>query len=566
MATPTLLESLLRDQQDLTAVERFSQWHEDEATPAQEAYYRELIPLSLPGEREQYAFAVDLDACSGCKACVTACHSLNGLEEEEIWREVGLLTGGAPELPILQNITTACHHCVEPGCLLGCPVKAYDKDPVTGIVRHLDDQCMGCQYCILMCPYEVPKYSPAKGIVRKCDMCRQRLGVGEAPACVQSCPNQAIRIEIVSHAEVREAAQREQFLPDSPSPQITLPTTRFFSRKETLNGDLHTLVSGSRGLDEPGHAHAPLVVMLALSQLSVGLLLVERLLAVTNVALPELHLPHVGAMSASFLVLMLASIFSALGGGAAVLHLGRPMASIYAWLGLRTSWLSREIVAFGVYGGLIVGAAASVSPWRSWVPSLVAAILPWAAVMVGLMGLFCSAQLYAVTRRPYWDLRRSLAKFCLTMALLGLGGASLVTGMISSEGVSAEPITAMMLGVMVLAIAKLLVERELFWAARKEHSLGPRYLSRSVQLLQGPLITLAQVRILCGLVGGVALPLVVVLEGLRSVEVPPGAELPPLVLGISFVLLFAGELIERLLFFKAVIAPRMPGAPSHGHA
>ena len=52
---------------------------------------------------------------------------------------------------------------------------AYEKDPVTGIVRHLDDQCIGCSYCILKCPYDVPKYSRARGIVRKCDMCHSRL-------------------------------------------------------------------------------------------------------------------------------------------------------------------------------------------------------------------------------------------------------------------------------------------------------------------------------------------------------------------------------------------------------
>ena len=61
----------------------------------------------------------------------------------------------------------------------------------------------------MMCPYEVPQYSSTLGIVRKCDMCSQRLGVGEAPACVQACPNQAIRIAIVDVAAVVASALPE---------------------------------------------------------------------------------------------------------------------------------------------------------------------------------------------------------------------------------------------------------------------------------------------------------------------------------------------------------------------
>src|SRR4030095_7765056 len=193
----------------------------------------------------QYAFEVDLDQCSGCKACVTACHSLNGLDDDETWRSVGRLTSTDWRSPLHQVVTTACHHCVDPGCLNGCPVLAYDKDPVTGIVRHLDDQCIGCQYCVMKCPYDVPQYSRTRGIVRKCDMCSSRLAVGEAPACVQACPNEAISITVVEQSKVRgryrdlPGSQRMEtrgrvpaanaFLPASPTPAITLPTTRYVS-------------------------------------------------------------------------------------------------------------------------------------------------------------------------------------------------------------------------------------------------------------------------------------------------------------------------------------------------
>ena len=201
--TDTEIDRYLREQQQLTAVERFSQRHDADLVPAQERYYRDLIPLARPTEGQQYAFEVDLDSCSGCKACVTACHQLNGLDDNETWRDVGALHGGSESEPFLQHVTAACHHCLEPACLACCPVRAYEKDPATGIVRHLDDQCIGCQYCIFACPYDVPRYDKARGIVRKCDLCSQRLAVDEAPACVQACPNSAIRVTTVRPAPLK---------------------------------------------------------------------------------------------------------------------------------------------------------------------------------------------------------------------------------------------------------------------------------------------------------------------------------------------------------------------------
>ena len=270
--TYSLIDALLHEQHTLTAVEEFSQRHEDGELTAR--LYRDLIPVGLPGESQQYAFEVDLDACSGCKACVAACHNLNGLEEQETWRSVGQLVGGTASLPIVQHVTTACHHCLEPACMSGCPVKAYEKDPVTGIVRHLDDQCIGCQYCTLTCPYEVPVYSHKKGIVRKCDMCHQRLAVGEAPACVQSCPNQAIRIRVVDLNQVREDAEVHNFLPGAPDPSLTLPTTSYKSSrsmpKNLLPADYFRVHSG--------HGHMPLVWMLVLTQMSAGAFVIEQLL------------------------------------------------------------------------------------------------------------------------------------------------------------------------------------------------------------------------------------------------------------------------------------------------
>src|SRR3569623_1673079 len=84
----TLVDELLAEQQTLSAVDRFSRLHDRDALPAMARHYKALLPASPPGPGEQYAFEVNLDACTGCKACVSACHALKGLDDDAAWRDV----------------------------------------------------------------------------------------------------------------------------------------------------------------------------------------------------------------------------------------------------------------------------------------------------------------------------------------------------------------------------------------------------------------------------------------------------------------------------------------------
>ena len=268
----TPIDILLGRQAEMTPVERFARLHEDDLVPAGERWWSDRLPTALPGVGQQYAFAVDMDSCTGCKACVSACNNLNGLDGDEQWRTVTTVHGDTPAGPSVLTVTAACHHCVEPACMAGCPVDAYEKDPITGIVAHLDDQCIGCSYCTLTCPYEVPLYNSSLGIVRKCDMCRGRLADGEAPACVQGCPNGAITITVVDVDEVIEGLERDlevaaaadgvadrpRLVPGAPDSTLTVPTTQYRSSR-TSHGSFadHRVV-------KPGHAHTPLAVMLTL--------------------------------------------------------------------------------------------------------------------------------------------------------------------------------------------------------------------------------------------------------------------------------------------------------------
>lgn len=523
---PTLVETLLAEQRDATAVERFAERHARGELPAGSDAYRALLPLTTPRPGQQYAFEVDLDRCSGCKACVTGCHSLNGLDGGEVWRTVGLLHGSGAAGPVQQTVTTSCHHCVEPACLAGCPVEAYEKDPITGIVKHLDDQCIGCQYCIFMCPYDAPKLNRARGIVRKCDMCSDRLAHGEAPACVQACPNEAIRITVVDQRQVVEAAQASIFLPGVPSPEVTLPTTSYRSRKE-LPRNLLPADFYSVGRE---HGHPPLVAMLVLTQLSVGAFVVEA--ARRQWGAPD-PLDRVGVWAA--LALGLAAL------GASVLHLGRPRYAFRALLGLRTSWLSREILAFSLFAGLAGGYAASLGLPLS---DLRRAELLRLVATSGLAGVACSIMVYAATRRPAWRAHVTAFKFLGTTALLGC--ATVLAIALATGHAAAGVAHALELATVVKLGGELLVLRHL---RDRRHTA----LKRTAMLMTGELGRVTFARIACAVVGGLALP---ALSG--SVDGPAR-----LVVAVAlFALTLAGELAERHLFFVTASALKMPGAPA----
>lgn len=510
----------------LTAVAQFSQKHDRQSLPLQSRYYRSLIPLVFPGPGKQYAFEVDLDKCSGCKACVAACHSLNGLEDTESWRSVGLLIGGAKGPAYQQTVTTACHHCIDPGCLNGCPVLAYEKDEATGIVHHLDDQCIGCQYCVLKCPYEVPQYSSRLGIVRKCDMCSSRLQNDEAPACVQACPTEAIRITVVGKDAVRqrfsESADSSTFLPASPLPAHTLPTTSY----RTERGFPASVQAVDAEQLTPAEPHWPLAWMLMLTQASVGTFAWEAILQALNPA------RRPGSVS-----LLLASCLGFAGLAASVLHLGKPLKAWRSFLGVRRSWLSREILAFGAFSMAILGVIAMTVSFSFF------ASMGWLHVLavtaaLGLAAIFCSVMVYADTPREFWSFRRTALDFTLTTVRLG-------AATVWATGASSSPYLLLVL--LVVSAARILSLLRFFSHLSSD---TPSALKRSALLMVGPLRTTLALRSASLVVVGILIPGWLLASGHR---------LGALGCGLLLAVTMGSELAGRSLFFRAVAQPKMPG-------
>src|SRR6516225_496674 len=266
------------------------------------------IPARSPGVGEQYRFHFNMGKCIGCKCCVVACNEQNGNPAEINWRRVGEIEGGWYPDTQRSHLSMGCNHCMEPTCLAGCPVDAYSKDPVTGVVLLSAETCIGCQYCTWNCSYGVPQYNPERGVVGKCDMCHNRLAEGREPACVGACPEGAIEIEIVNIADWRRNYATNANAPGLPSADDSLSTTRI-----TLPTNLPpNMQKADLNRVKPEHSHFPLVVMTVLTQLSVG--------TFTTIWLLQLF----GRAARLGIAAIISLLVGGLALGASTMHLGRP--------------------------------------------------------------------------------------------------------------------------------------------------------------------------------------------------------------------------------------------------
>ncbi len=184
----------------------------------------------------RWGMAIDLDRCTGCQACVAACHAENNLplsdrESASKGRAVHWIRvdryyeGEFPDIRV-KHMPVLCQHCDDAPCEPVCPVYATYHNP-EGLNVQVYNRCVGTRYCANNCPYSVRffnwfdpvwpvpldlQHNPdvsirMGGVMEKCTFCIQRIQrvEGEAkradrpiadgevqPACVQSCPAEAM--------------------------------------------------------------------------------------------------------------------------------------------------------------------------------------------------------------------------------------------------------------------------------------------------------------------------------------------------------------------------------------
>lgn len=171
--------------------------------------------------------------------------------------------------------------------------------------------------------------------------------------------------------------------------------------------------------------------------------------------------------------------------GASTLHLGRPQFAYRAILGLKHSWLSREILVFGVFAK--VALVYTVLQWQPFVPNHYARLVVPALIVVGLLGTWCSVMVYHVTRRPAWRIPHCAPKF-------------LLSGFFSGAAITAAGVLVLTPGsAWILPLALLTIASGALKAVCEVRTLR---IAESATLLRGPLADAAAARVIladCGL-------------------------------------------------------------------
>lgn len=149
----------------------------------------------------QKLMLIDLDRCTRCGDCVRACVNTHDDGRTRLYLD------GPRFGRFLVPLT--CRECLDPVCMIGCPVGAINRGDNGQIV--IREWCIGCSLCAEQCPYgsiqmhglfdwekqkgpegEAHEKDLSRAVV--CDLCSSL--PGQSPACVTHCPHDAaIRIE-----------------------------------------------------------------------------------------------------------------------------------------------------------------------------------------------------------------------------------------------------------------------------------------------------------------------------------------------------------------------------------